>query len=105
MQSRRICLVVAALFGLSPLSAQAADIRITIDKLVYTPAEVRAKVGDTVEWINKDVIAHTATAKNKGWDVLIGPDKTVRMVLKKSGEFDYYCRFHPNMQGHLTVVN
>jgi len=27
------------------------------------------------------------------------------MVLKKSGEVDYYCKFHPNMNGHVTVGN
>jgi hypothetical protein len=27
------------------------------------PAEAQAKIGDTIEWINKDVIAHTATAR------------------------------------------
>ena len=29
--------------------------------LVISPAEATAKIGDTVEWINKDVFAHTAT--------------------------------------------
>ena len=102
---RRICLVIVALSGLPSVSAQAADIRITIDKLAYAPAEVSAKVGDTIEWVNKDVLAHTATAKNNDWDVMIGPNKTVRMVLRKPGEIDYYCKFHPNMKGHVAVAD
>ena len=90
--------------GLLPVSAQAETIQVTIQNLVNTPAEASAKVGDTVEWINKDVIAHTATAKNGDWDVMIGPNKTGRVVLKKAGAVDYYCKFHPNMTGRLTVT-
>lgn len=104
MTPRRIHLAILLLSGLF-VPAHAANIQITIDKLVYAPAEVSAKVGDTIEWVNKDVIAHTATAKTGAWDVMIGPNKTVRMVLSRPGEVDYYCKFHPNMKGHVTVVN
>jgi plastocyanin len=62
MTSRWICLAAVALSGLISVSAQAATIQVTIDKLVFAPAEVTAKVGDTVEWINKDILAHTASA-------------------------------------------
>jgi plastocyanin len=105
MMPRRIFLVIAALSALSFVSAQAAEIQITIDKLVYEPAEVSAKVGDTIKWVNKDGLAHTATAKNYDWDVMIDPNKTARLVLTKPGEVDYYCKFHPNMKGHVTVGN
>ncbi|TIW03681.1 MAG: amicyanin, partial [Mesorhizobium sp.] len=50
--------------------AFAATIEVTIDKLVFSPASVKAKVGDTIEWTNKDILAHTATVKG-GWDVMI----------------------------------
>lgn len=89
---------------LLPVSAHAATIQITIQNLVNMPAEVSAKVGDTIEWINKDVLAHTATAKNGDWDVMIGPNKTGQVVLKKAGDVDYYCKFHPNMTGHIKVA-
>jgi plastocyanin len=105
MMPRRIFLVIAALSALSSVSAQAADIQITIDRLVYAPAEVGAKVGDTIEWVNKDGLARTATANNNDWDVMIGPNKSARLVLTKPGQVGYYCKFHPNMKGRLTVAN
>jgi hypothetical protein len=40
MMPRRICLVIIALSGLPSVSAQAVDIRITIDKLVCAPADL-----------------------------------------------------------------
>jgi plastocyanin len=84
--------------------AHAATIQITMDNLVISPAEASAKVGDTIEWINKDVLAHTATARNDDFDVNMPPKKTVTSVLKKAGTIDYYCRFHPNMKATLIVA-
>ena len=63
-----------------------------------------AKVGDTIEWINKDVLVHTATARNGDFDVTMPPKKTVTSVLKKAGAVEYYCRFHPNMKAVLNVA-
>jgi plastocyanin len=95
---------VAILFALAAtaLPAEAATVTVTIDKLVFSPATITAKVGDTIEWVNKDVIAHTATVKG-GWDVMIPAKKSASIVLEKAGSVDYFCRFHPNMKGHITV--
>lgn len=103
MTPRPLFLTMLLLAG-TAVSAHAATIRVTIEKLAFTPVEVNAKVGDTIEWINKDAFAHTATAKNGDWDVMIGPNKTARLVVKKAGATDYYCRFHPNMTGRVTVT-
>ena len=70
---------------------------------MISPAEASAKGGDTIEWINKDIVAHTATARNGDWDVTMPPKKTGALVLKKAGMIDYYCRFHPNMKATLAV--
>ena len=96
-----IALVALALV-LSASPALAATIEVTIDKLVFSPASVEAKAGDTIEWTNKDVIAHTATVKG-GWDVTIPPKSKGKVTLKAVGAVDYFCRFHPNMKGHIEV--
>ena len=54
--------MAALLFGAIAVPAHAATIQITIDNLVFAPPEVSAKVGDTIEWVNKDVLAHTSAA-------------------------------------------
>ena len=94
---------VVLMLGTS-VSAHAATIQITMENLVVMPAEASAKVGDTLELINKDVLAHTATAKNGDFDVMMPPKKTVTYVLKKAGTIDYFCRFHPNMKAVLNVA-
>ena len=96
--------MAALLFGMIAVPAQAATIQITLENLGFVPAEVSAKVGDTIEWINKDVRAHTATARNGDFDVTTPPKKTVTSVLKKAGIVEYYCRYHPNMKAVLTIA-
>ena len=101
---RHLPLVAALLLGAAAVPAHAATIQITIDNLVFAPAEVSAKVGDSIEWINKDVFAHSATARNGDFDVATPPKKTVTSVLKKAGSVEYYCRYHPNMKAVLTIA-
>lgn len=95
------CAVIAVAMSIVP--ARAETIQVTIDKLVFSPADVKAKVGDTIEWVNKDVFAHTATVKGD-WDVMIPAKKNASFVLKKAGDVEYYCRFHPNMKGRISVA-
>ncbi|MBR1154768.1 cupredoxin domain-containing protein [Bradyrhizobium sp. JYMT SZCCT0428] len=105
MLPRRTFLIVTALLsGAIAVPAHAATIQIVMDNLVVSPAEVTARVGDTIEWINKDIFAHTATARNGDFDVAMPPKKTVTSVLKKAGTVEYYCRFHPNMRAVLTIA-
>src|SRR4051812_36732539 len=95
--------VAVLTLGMS-VSAHAATVQITMENLVISPAEASARVGDTIEWINKDVLAHTATARNGDFDVNLPSKKTGTVVLKKAGAVEYYCRYHPNMKATLTVT-
>jgi len=105
MKPRRLASIALAVVLLSiVVPARAATMQIIMDNLVVSPAETSAKVGDTIEWINKDVFAHTATAKNGDFDVMLPPKKSATFVLKKAGTVDYYCRYHPNMKATLKVA-
>ena len=103
MAPRWVFPIVAAFMLAMSVPADAATIQITMENLVISPAEASAKVGDTIEWINRDIFAHTATARSGDWDVTIPPKKTVTSVLKKAGTMEYYCRFHPNMKATLII--
>ena len=96
--------IAAALAFLTIAPAGAATITIVMQNLVITPAEVSVKVGDTVEWVNKDIVAHTATAADGDFDVMLPPNKIGGTVVQKAGTISYYCRFHPNMKATLTVA-
>jgi plastocyanin len=94
---------IAAAIAIGGAQARAETIRIEVKSLAFSPAQVTAHVGDTIEWANADFVAHTATARNKDWDVQLPPNKTGRITLKKAGTVEYFCRFHPNMTATVAV--
>jgi plastocyanin len=100
----RVSIAALVAYALLSVPVQAETIQVTIDKLVFSPSEVDARVGDTIEWINKDALAHTATATNGDWNVVIAPRQSGRVVLKKTGAADYFCKYHPNMKGRVVVT-
>ena len=104
MTPRRLAAITlaAALLSIS-VPVHAATIEITMENLVISPAEVSARIGDTITWINKDVLAHTATATNGDFDVALPPKKSATLLVKKAGTVDYYCRYHPNMKATLKI--
>jgi len=76
---------------------------VTVDAARFTPAEIVVKPGDTIVWVNKDILAHTATSASGGFDSkVIQPGATWKYVPKKKGEFPYTCSFHP-MNGIVKV--
>lgn len=66
-----------------------------------SPAGLR--VGDVIEWVNNDIFVHSATARDKSFDVELKPKAHVRMTLKQAGTVAFYCRYHPGMTGKLAV--
>jgi plastocyanin len=93
----------ASLSGSVSASPRAVVVQIVIDQIAFQRPDVAASVGDTVEWVNRDVVDHAATARSGAWDVLIPAGKKARLVLTQPGTFEYYCRFHPDMTARLTV--
>jgi plastocyanin len=103
MWSRALVLAGLAIVA-AGAPAAAATVRVTVNNLTFEPAQVSAHVGDTIEWVNADFLAHSATGRQKQWDLFIAPNKSAHVTLTQPGEIDYYCRFHPNMIGHISVT-
>jgi len=78
---------------------------VTIDGARFSPAELTVHPGDTVVWVNKDSLAHTATSKTGGFDsktIQPGDSWRYQVKSKTKGEFSYSCSFHP-MNGILRI--
>jgi plastocyanin len=84
-------------------SPRGGTVPIVIDQIAFQQPDVSAVVGDTIEWMNKDIVDHTATARNGAFNVVIPAGKKTRLVVTQPGMFEYYCRFHPTMTARLTV--
>jgi len=104
MTPGRLTFAAAVAVGLWSVSTQAETIQVTIENLAFAPVEVNAKVGDTIEWINKDAFVHTATATNGDWNITLAPKQNGQLTLKKAGATEYFCKFHPNMKGRVIVA-
>jgi len=87
----------------APDSKKPAIVTITIDQATFSPGETTVHVGDTIQFVNKDAFDHTSTGTHEEWRVVMPAGKSGKVVMKKAGSFDYYCEFHPNMTGHVTV--
>jgi plastocyanin len=100
------CLLALALSAsLGVAASLAGDTHRVVMKAVdYEPKRLTVKVGEAVEWANGDIVAHTATARDRSWDVSVLPGRNGRMVMKSPGNVSYFCRYHPNMRGEIDVV-
>jgi len=77
---------------------------VTIDGTRFSPEALTVSSGDTIVWVNKDLIPHTATSKAGGFDSqIIATGKSWKYVAAKKGRFPYICTFHPTMKGTLRV--
>ena len=77
---------------------------VTIDATSFKPETLTIKAGDTVVWINKDFIPHTASSREAGFDsgtLLAG--ESWRHTFKSRGKAPYTCLFHPSMKATLRV--
>jgi plastocyanin len=78
---------------------------VEIRGMAFQPEVLQLQRGDTVVWINRDIVPHSATAtKASGWDT--GPlaqGQSGQYVVRHQGAYLYYCRLHPTMQGKLIA--
>ena len=77
---------------------------VEIRELAFVPDRLVAAPGDTVVWINRDIVSHTATAEDESWDSgEIEAGGRWQMVVTASTGPAYFCVFHPAMKGRLTI--
>ncbi len=84
-------------------AALATDYTIVLDKMKFGPVPVELHVGDTIIWQNKDILRHSATARDESFDVDLPPRTEVRMVVGAVGTVEFFCKFHPGMKGTLII--
>ncbi|MBY5744294.1 cupredoxin family copper-binding protein [Rhizobium leguminosarum] len=81
----------------------AADYQIAIAGMKFGSPPAELHVGDVIVWRNDDIFRHTATARDKSFDIDLPPKSEGRMTVAQAGTIDFYCRFHPAMTGKLDV--
>ena len=76
---------------------------VEIKQMKFQPAELVVQKGDTVVWINDDIVPHDVTEESsKAWTSSLLPvGQSWRLVVTQSA--DYYCSIHVVMKGKLVV--
>lgn len=103
--NRTVAVVAALLVASCRPAPLPRRYEVGIRDMAFTPARLTVAVGDTVVWVDHDIVPHTATRDGAGgWEVgpIMGGTSGV-LVVREVGTFGYHCRFHPVMQGTLQV--
>jgi len=92
------------LMPMPPASAAPRTYTVVIDKMKFGPVPATLHAGDRIVWINKDMFRHTATAKDKSFDLDLQPGAKGTTTVRKAGAISVVCRYHPGMRAMLTVA-
>ena len=91
-------------FRETPENVRTKTHMVQIVRMQFVPAVLSVHKGDSVVFLNKDLVNHNATESTAGkWQSpTLRPGDSWRMVV--TGSADYYCTFHPGMKGKLEVT-
>jgi len=87
----------------APTKSKAQTYTVEIKQMQFQPAVLQLHSGDTVWFINRDMVEHTATeATSKRWSSpKLKSDSSWKVAIGHSA--DYYCTIHPVMKGKIVV--
>ena len=99
-----IASTAASLLLSTPAAAAPQTHVIVMDKMKFSSVPANIRRGDTILWVNRDILRHTATATNKTFDVDLPPKTQKRMTVRAIGAILFTCKYHPGMRGVLKVA-
>jgi len=91
------------LLSLAAGDAHAETIAVSIDNFTFAPVEIKAKIGDTVTWTNRDDIPHTVVSAGKFRSKTLDTDNSFSFTFTAAGDYKYFCSLHPHMTGLIKV--
>lgn len=85
-------------------SAAAGEVSVTVKDFAFNPAEITAKVGQTITFTNGDSAPHTATLDDGSCTTPnIASGSSDGLTFTAAGTYPFHCNVHPNMKGTITV--
>ena len=80
--------------------------KVQITGFEFIPKNLTVKVGDTVTWVNKDIVPHniynSANKKSISPNLATGESFSYTVpAFKVIDTLGYFCNFHPSMAGEL----
>jgi plastocyanin len=98
--------VSAPATGACAPSTDAGTVQATMAQRAFTPATIKAKVGDVITWTNKDRLSHTATldADPACTTETLANGATGSLKFTAAGKYPFHCQIHPDMLGTIEVT-
>ena len=88
----------------APAASSTVARTIVIEGMQYQPATLTVRRGERITWVNRDLVAHTVTARDGSFDSgSIAAGASWSTLAKHAGRVDYACTFHPTMTAGLVV--
>ena len=99
-----LALTAGALASASCAGRAARMYTVKIEQMRFTPARLSVQPGDVVEWVNADLVPHTATAKGGAFNSgPIAAGSSWRWTAQTRGTTPYLCALHPTMSAQMEV--
>jgi plastocyanin len=77
---------------------------VIMEGMRFRPGVLTVRTGDTIVWVNRDLVPHSATSQAAGFDSkVVAANKSWQTRLERAGDFEYVCTFHPTMTARLQV--
>ena len=92
-----------ALAGSDRASAEPRAHVVVMQNMRFGPIPAGIKAGDTILWVNRDVVPHTVTARDRSFDLILAAGRSGRTVVRAPGTIAFYCRYHPAMRSVLVA--
>lgn len=95
--------LVAFCFGCSSKPQKPKLITVEIKDMKFVPDTVTVNKGDTVMWINQDMVAHDVTEENSGIWRSGRLESGASWKLAVQDEANYFCSIHAVMKGRIEL--
>jgi plastocyanin len=90
-------------YGCSSVPQKPKLITVEIKDMKFVPDTVTVNKGDTIMWINKDMVAHDVTEETSGAWRSGKLESGASWKLAVPGEANYFCSIHTVMKGKIEL--
>ncbi len=104
---RHLLLAALAVVSLAFPALAGETVRVSIDKMLFTPKTLTIKPGTTVEWVNDEKRNnHSILFEKEGLEESdrLFPGESWKRTFDKPGVYPYICGPHREMTGVIEVV-
>ena len=81
-------------------------VTLSAQDIQFSPTDLSAASGDTIEFDNADDVKHSFTAEELeiDEDVEAGESVSIDLGEAEAGSYDFICKYHPDMTGTLEIT-